>query len=487
MSVRPLTRLGLRLKVTLAFAVAMTLLLGALGMFVYLRYQDGLDRSLNQGLRSRADDVRALVMQADSGLRQAGRSSLAAPGERFAQILAADGRVLDATPSLPAHAILSRSELSRSASRATLVGRKIIPGAAGSSRLLAIPVSAQDQRMIVVVGASLQQRDGALVELRTLLLLGGPVALALACLLGYAIAALALRSVESMRRRALHVSLVDPGQRLPVPAGNDELTRLASTLNEMLARNEVAFERERAFVADASHELRSPLAILRAELDVALMGESSREELRLAVVSAAEETDRLSALAEDLLTLAQADRGNLPIQTEPVDVRELLERLNERFAQPAREAGAAIEMTAAPGERTGADPRRLEQALGNLLENALRHGARTVLVRAERHGQRLELHVSDDGPGFPPAFLDVAFERFTRADRPRTIPGAGLGLSIVRSIARAHGGEAYISNGVAGGAHVWMSIPDRPADAPIAAPPDPLSQAGPRPARMSTR
>jgi signal transduction histidine kinase len=485
MSLRPLARLGLRVKVTLAFALAMTLLLGALGMFVYLRYQDGLDRSLNQGLRSRADDVRALVMQADSGLRQAGRSSLAAPGERFAQILSADGRVLDSTPSLPARSILSPAELSRSGTRPTLVASKRIPDPAGSSRLLAIPVRAQDQRMVVVVGASLRQREDALAELRTVLLLGGPVALAFACLLGYAVAALALRSVESMRRRALHVSLVDRGQQLPVPPGNDELARLARTLNEMLARNEVAFARERAFVADASHELRSPLAILRAELDVALVGESSPEELRAAVTSAAEETDRLSALAEDLLTLAQADQGNLPIQRELVDLRETLERVGRRFVQPAREAGAVIETRASPATRVSADPRRLEQALGNLLENALRHGAHTVVLQAERHGRQLELRVSDDGPGFPPPFLEVAFERFTRADRPRTIPGAGLGLSIVRSIARAHGGEAYISNGAAGGAHVWLSIPEQPTDAHASAHRDPRPDARSRPANLS--
>jgi two-component system OmpR family sensor kinase len=466
MSFRALARLGLRLKVTLAFAVAMALLLGALGMFVYLRVQDGLDHSLNQGLRSRAEDVRALVMQADSGLSQAGQSSLAAPGERFAQILTPAGKVLDQTSSLPRQAILSGAQLTRANAGPTLVDSTRIAGTSDTSRLFAMPVQAQGQREIVVVGSSLHQRDSALAELRTLLVLGGPVALALACLLGYGVAALALRSVESMRRRALRVSLVDPGQRLPVPPGNDELARLARTLNEMLARNEVAFARERAFVADASHELRSPLAILRAELDVALMGESSREELRMAVASAAEETERLSALAEDLLMLAQADEGTLPIKRERVDVGELLERLGERFAQAAGEAGATIETRSPSGIRIGADPRRLEQALANLLENALRHGARRVLVRAERRGGRLELHVSDDGRGFPEPFLEVAFERFTRADRSRTSPGAGLGLSIVRTIARAHGGEAYIANDAAGGAHVWLAIPDAPPDPP---------------------
>jgi signal transduction histidine kinase len=466
---RPFARLGLRARVTLAFAGAMAVLLAALGTFVYVRVEGSLDRSINQGLRSRADDVRAVVTAADSGLRQAGQGPLTAPGERFAQIVGPNGKVLDETPSLPARPLLSPAELLKSVGGPTLFTRKTVPGPAGGSRLLAIPVQAQDQRLIVIVGSSLRQRESALADLRTVLLLGGPVALVLASLLGYSVAALALRSVESMRRRALQVSLLEPGHRLPVPPGRDELARLARTLNEMLARNEVAFQRERAFVADASHELRSPLAILRAELDVALMGDSSRAELRRAVVSAGEEADRLSTLAEDLLMLAEADQGKLPVKLELIDVTESLRLLSERFAQRAREAGARIETRSAPGLDVLADPLRLEQALGNLIENALHHDAKTVVVEARHLDGRLELHVSDDGPGFPPAFLQIAFERFTRADLPRTAPGAGLGLSIVRSIARAHGGEAFIANAPDGGAHVWLSIPDVPlsADEPV--------------------
>lgn len=462
MSVPLLARLGLRLKVTLVFAGAMAVLFGALGLFVYLRFEGSLDGALNQGLRSRAEDVRALVMQADSGLRQAGRNSLVTPGERFAQIVGANGRVLDATPSLPARALLSPGELLRGMSGPTLVGRKTIPGSTGSSRLLAIPVRAQDRQMVVVVGTSLRERDGALADLRTVLLLGGPVALLLASLLGYAVATLALRGVESMRRRARHISLGEPGQRLPVPPANDELARLARTLNEMLARNEAAFQRQRTFVADASHELRSPLAILRAELDVALVGSSSREELEHAVRSAAEEAARLSRLADDLLTLAEADQDRLPIRRESVDIARGLERLSERFGQRARAAGAVIVTRTPERLRIRADPLRVEQALGNLVDNSLRHGAHRIVVQAKRRGRTVELEVRDDGPGFPPDFLQTAFERFTRADRTRTAGGAGLGLPIVRSIARAHGGEAHVCNRADGGAMAWLSIPDSP-------------------------
>jgi two-component system OmpR family sensor kinase len=459
-SIPLLTRLGLRLRMTLVFASAMALLFGGLGLFVYLRFQGDLDRSLNAGLRSRAEDVRALVMQADSGLKQGGRSSLVAPGERFAQILRANGAVLDQTPFLPPVALLGPAELRRSRSGPTLVGRRTIPGAAGSSRLLAIPVQAQDQHTVVVVGTSLRARDAALADLRTVLLLGGPVALLLASLLGYAVAMLALRGVESMRRRAQQISLAEPGQRLPVGRAQDELSRLARTLNEMLARNEAAFQRERTFVADASHELRSPLAILRAELDVALVGDSSHEELERAVASAAEEAERLSRLADDLLMLTEADQGSLPIRRESIDIGQTLERLRGRFGQRASQAGRAIAIRAPRGMRLQADPLRIERALANLIENALRYGAGTVLVRAERRGEGVELQVSDDGPGFPPLFVNAAFERFTRADPARTSGGVGLGLAIVRSIARAHGGEANVSNSATGGARVRLSIPD---------------------------
>jgi signal transduction histidine kinase len=461
-----LARAGLRLKITLVFAGAMALLLAALGLFVYVRYQQNLDGSLNAGLRSRAEDVRALVMQADSGLKQAGGNSLATPGERFAQVLAANGRVLDETPSLPRAALLSEAELRRGLAGPTLLERNAIAGVAGRSRLLALPVQAQGQSLVVVVGSSLSAREGSLADLRTLLLLGGPVALVLASLLGYGAAALALRSVGSMRRRAERISLDEPGQRLPVPPANDELAHLARTLNEMLARNEAAFERERTFVADASHELRSPLAILRAELEVALVGDSSREELEGAVASAAEEADRLSQLAQDLLTLSAADRGSLPIRRERIDIGESLERLRERFGERALKAGRVIVTRAPRGLVVRADPLRLEQALGNLMDNALRHGAGRVLVQATRDGRSVELQVSDEGAGFPPAFLHAAFERFTRADESRTAGGTGLGLSIVRSIARAHGGEAYAANAPGGGALVRLSIPDAAGEAP---------------------
>jgi signal transduction histidine kinase len=226
----------------------------------------------------------------------------------------------------------------------------------------------------------------------------------------------------------------------------------------MLDRLHESLEHERRFLADASHELRTPLALLRTELDLALRRPRSRDELAAALHSAAEETERLSRLAEDLLLIARGDRGTLPLRREPVGVEQMLETVASRFARHAETVGASLQVTPT-AEQIDADPERVEQALGNLIDNALGHGARRVVVSAKRRNGSVELHVEDDGDGFPDGFLQRAFDRFSRADEARSRGGTGLGLSIVALIASAHGGEAAAANRADGGADVWISIP----------------------------
>jgi signal transduction histidine kinase len=259
-----------------------------------------------------------------------------------------------------------------------------------------------------------------------------------------------------MRRRAAAVSAETPGERLPVPATGDELERLGTTLNEMLERLEAGLERERGFVADAGHELRTPLAALRTELELALRHGGSAEELREAVGRSAEEVDRLTQLAEDLLLIARSDRGGLPLQIEAVDVDELFAGVVRRLEWRAQAEGKQITAARARAVVRG-DRVRLEQALVNLVDNALRYGGPAVTISLAARDASVELHVTDDGPGFPGVFVGRAFERFSRADTARGRSGAGLGLAIVRTIAEAHGGSAH-----AAGADVWLSLPPSP-------------------------
>jgi two-component system, OmpR family, sensor kinase len=449
-----MSRLPIRLRLTLAFALAMAVVLAATGVFLYYRLGSSLDETIDEGLQARAAELAPLAERSTPPLQDRG----SAGDEAFAQVLDRDGRVIDATPQIGESPLVDADARARASAQSTLsLERSAVEGIEGGARLLVVPLEGQSGTL--VVGASLEERDEALRGFLGELFLIGPAALLLASLLAYGIATAALRPVEAMRAEADAVSGAEPGRRLPLPRSRDEVSRLGETLNAMLGRLESALERERSFVADASHELRTPLALLKAELDVALRRPRSKEELEQALRSAAAETDRLSQLAEDLLVLARSDRGTLPLRTEPISVRDVAERVAERFAHRAQAVNRTIDVDASPEVDIVADGLRLEQALGNLVDNAFRHGGGAIrLSVAERNGA-VELHVVDEGAGFPLEFLPRAFERFTRADEARTRGGTGLGLAIAQVIAKAHGGSAHAVNRDGAGADVWLSIP----------------------------
>jgi signal transduction histidine kinase len=444
--------------VTLVFVGVMALVLGAVGVFVYLRFSSELDATINSGLRSRANDVVSLVREADSGLRE-GHQNLVGGSESFAEVLRADGRVSDSSPAVGQQVLLTPEELRRARRDPIFVGHAPLPGLEDESRLLAVPVTTGGTEQIVVVGTSTEARGESLTDLAQLLLLGGPIALLLGSLAAYGVAAAALKPVEAMRTRAAEISAADPDQRLPVPPSRDEVARLGTTLNAMLERLGEALAHERAFVADASHELRTPLAILRTELELALAKGRSPEELRAALASAAEETDRLTQLSEDLLTIAQTERGELPLRLARLDLVETLDGVERRFTRRAQERGRQIEVVAPAALILTADRLRIDQAVGSMVDNALRYGEGTIeLVGREGNGV-VEIHVRDHGGGFQEDFLARAFERFSRASSSDRDGGSGLGLAIVQTVARAHGGEAHAGNRDEGGADVWLTLP----------------------------
>jgi len=449
------SRLPVRLRLTLAFAGVMAVVLGAVGAFLYLRLEADLDESIDQGLRSRASDTAALLGQGGAGLRS-DSDPLVESEESFAQVLTPSGAVVDSTPQLGTEPVLGATDLARARREPAFFEREGLRGVEATARLLAAPAERAGRTAIVVVGSSLEDRDDALASLASLLLIGGPAALLLASLAAYWLAAAALRPVEAMRSRAADISAHSPGERLPVPAATDELQRLGTTLNAMLGRLEEALARERRFVDDASHELRTPLALHRAELEVALEYEGGEVELRGAIASAIEEVDKLTALAEDLLVLARAgDRA----ERAAVPVWPLLTRLAERLGPAAEKEGRRLMVDADRAGSVRADAAGLERALTNLVDNALRHGGGAIEVSARRDGEAVELHVRDEGPGFPRDFLPRAFERFSRADTARAGTGTGLGLAITAALAEAYGGRAMAANRPEGGADVWLELP----------------------------
>jgi heavy metal sensor kinase len=448
-----LSRLPIRFRLTLTFAAVMAVVLVGVGVFVYVRLSDSLDATINQDLHARAADVSALVLHPNAGggdHEDLGRES---PG----QLLAADGHVLRGSPSTP---LLSSAQLREARDEELVVQVRSIPGyEEGSWRLLARPIEDSVPATVAVVAASLEPREEALQHLLVQLLIGGPVALLLASLAAYALATAALRPVDAMSRKAAAISLKGDDQRLPVPRTHDEIAKLGNRLNEMLTRIETALAHERRFLADASHELRTPLTILTGELEIALRRSRTRSELEQVVRTAKEESDRLARLAEDLLVVARADQGRLPVHPEPTLLRPLLERVAGRFEPRAHDQGRRV-VTLAPAElEVLLDPVRVEQALANLVDNALRHGGGAIEISVQQQNGSVELHVTDEGTGFPAGFLPHAFERFSRPDHARTSGGSGLGLAIVEAVAQAHGGRTGAANRDQGGSDVWLILP----------------------------
>jgi heavy metal sensor kinase len=449
-------RLPIRARLTLISGALMAAVLLALGAFVYLRFEAELLATVDLGLRARAQTL--LIGSEGTGLPDG--TGLIDRDEVFAQLLSRDGRVLESTAGLGSRPLLQPEGL------AALRGVSFVDATVQtveevvSARLLATPA---DGDRVLVVGASLEDHQEALTRLLTLLLVGGPVGVVLASGVGWLVAGGALRPVERLRIEAEAISGSEPGRRLPVPWTRDELARLGESLNRMLGRVEDAVERERRFVGDASHELRTPLANLKAELELALRRARTSDELVMALRSAAEETERLTRLADDLLVLARADGGGPPLRRERVDLGRLVHREVRSFASRAAALGVSLE--AVVGETVDAeiDAARLRQAIGNLVDNALRHtpaGGRVVVELVRWEGGPI-VEVSDSGEGFEPSFLDRAFDPFSRSDaaRARTDGGAGLGLTIVRAVAEAHGGWVEARNRPEGGAAVSIHLP----------------------------
>jgi two-component system OmpR family sensor kinase len=448
-------RVPIRLRLTLVFALAMAVVLLLAGSLVYVRLSNNLANALDEQLRSRAQDVSALVRR-DGSLKST-HGSLIERGETFAELLSSNGSVLDATTPV-GRAPLLAPELAHALHGPVFINRSSVPGLDETARMLALPLQRGQRRLVLVVGATRANRTETLLSLRKAFLIGGPLALILASLAGYGLAGAALRPIEAMRRRAAAISASSLDDRLPVPPSRDEVSRLGETLNEMLRRIGDGLARERRFVADASHELRTPLALIKTELELALRRSRTTEELEAAIRSAAEDTERLSRIADDLLLLARAEQGRVPLRREPVDVADVLETVAGRFESRAQSEGRKLLVTSEGDPLVvSADRSLLEQALANMVDNAFTHGAGRVTLTVEQRNGSAELHVLDEGDGFPADFLHLAFERFSRAQKT-TAEGSGLGLAIVETIAEAHNGKAGAANAPGGGTDVWLAL-----------------------------
>jgi hypothetical protein len=450
--------LRMRLSLLFALATGAAVALAALAFVAQLRVS--VDASLDPGLRAQLSDVSDDL---GNGLAPEPLGSAA-----LVQVVDPAGRVL--MSHVGTAALLTDAQR-----RAALDGEVSFTAQVGAdrTRVLAGPATRGNEPVVVAVGARTVVSDVAVERVELGLLLGGPVAVLLAGVGAWVLAGAALRPVERMRREAAEISDRDLGRRLGVPPTRDEIAALGTTINALLGRLQEALHRERGFVADAGHELRTPLAILRAELELASRPGRSREVLVEAIHQAGVETDRLIRLAEDLLLLARADNHQPFLRPQRLSVPELLHAAARGAGNRAAEREVTVAVHVPSTLDVEADPDRLRQAVDNLLDNAARHSPHGGVVELSAGLARpgvLTIEVDDRGSGFPVEFLPHAFDRFHRAGdaRSRDDGGTGLGLSIVRAIVRAHGGEAVASNRPGGGAAVRIELPAvavRPTDA----------------------
>jgi signal transduction histidine kinase len=295
------------------------------------------------------------------------------------------------------------------------------------------------------------------------LLVIAPVVAALLAVLVWSLVKRTLRPVEAIRAEVAAIGGADLERRVTVPPGDDEISGLARTMNGMLERVSTSVDRQRRFVADASHELRSPLTRIRSELEVDLAHPQVADPLATHR-SVLEETVGLQRLVDDLLLLARSD-ANVPAPTvdEPVDLDDIVVRVARRARE---EAPVAVEVTEVRALRTRGDARQLARAVANLADNAVRHATSRITLTLARQGDFAVLAVADDGPGIPADQRDRVFERFARLDeaRPRATGGTGLGLAIAREIVEHHGGTLTIDGEHRPGVRFVVALPIDPDD-----------------------
>jgi len=448
-------------RLVLAVAVTMALVLLLSAFFVFERVQYALDRQVDQDLAAYREVV-------EDALHHGRVPAQDTPGQSY-QMYRRDGRVIGGNAR---HRLADAATVHRAAAGEVQhhdVGH-LLPPADHPYRVVTAPLRTPRGRVVVAYAISRDKHDEALRELLLQLLIADLVTLAAASLVGYGTARAALNPVERYRRAARRAG-ESPEVQLPVPAGrDDELTRLGHTFNELLARIARGNERERQFLADASHELRSPLSVIRTELEWALARPRSAEQNRTTLTSLHHQVTRLVALCNALLDLEELRSAEVRPQ-ERVDLARVLAEIIDRFAVSADAAGRSLREEVEGDVTLLGNGRWLELAVGNLVSNSLRYGSGEIRIHAHGDDTEVRVAVTDDGPGFPPEFEALAFNRFSRADASRTTQGTGLGLAIVKAVAEAHDGTATIS-----GSTVTIALPRR-VPAPSAPPQDVSSRA----------
>ncbi|MDP2858756.1 MAG: ATP-binding protein [Bacillota bacterium] len=454
---------SIRLRLTLWYVLLLAAILAAFSAGIYFTLRHNLYQGLDDSLGNRANLLVDVVQYADGAPTLAGVVSSNDPnqGESFVRVFAASGR-LTFDNSAAAGVVPVDPRAVESALAGKTITRSVDVGEA--FRVQTLPIE-RDGRISGVLEVGLSQGDVS-DTLQSLLFIVGiayPLTLVVASFGGVFLAGRALSPIDNLTRLARYISAEDLGQRLNLRLPDDEVGRLARTFDEMIARLDDAFRRQRQFTADASHELRTPLTAIKGQIDVALQRQRDPAAYRQVLQVVNEEVDRMIRLVGSLLTLARADAGQIPLAFEAVSLPDVVGAAVEQVRPVAGERGIELQLVSSPAVTLRADEDLLLQLLLNLLDNAIKYtpAGGQVIVGWNVGAVQVELWVRDAGIGIASEHLPHLFDRFYRVDkaRSRAEGGAGLGLAISRWIAEAHGGSISVESAPGEGSTFTVTLP----------------------------
>jgi signal transduction histidine kinase len=444
-------RWGLRVRSALIVTVAVAAGMAAFTLALTAVLYHSLIGAANDAATARVDEItRQLKLDAPAELDH----SALATDRRLttAQIIAADNQVVQASTGAPTTPLTAVRP-----APGQIVYDAAPADAEFGLRLTATTTDGLSGRYTVVVATNQEEIENTVKLVLGLAGIGTPFITVIAAGATYLLVGRSLRSVETIRGRVAAITSTDLTERVPVPQQRDEIAALAHTMNEMLARIEAGNNAQRRFVADASHELRSPLTSMSAALELGIL-RPDLFDTTLVETTLVPETERMRHLIDDLLLLAQSDERGLPHRTVDVDLDDIVaaEIGRKRSQSGPIEISSDLEPV-----RIRGDAGHISRAVRNLLDNAARYAAASVTVRLTQDGDSARIEIADDGPGIPPADRDRVFDRFLRLqhDRSRDTGGSGLGLAIVAEIVAAHHGSVHFTNTPSGGATAVITLP----------------------------
>jgi heavy metal sensor kinase len=457
---------SIRLRLTLWYVLLLAVILATFSAGIYSALRHSLYANLDDSIEARTNDLLGIIRYEGGGPTLAGSLEANSPdlGEQFVRVYDASGN-----PTFDNSGEAGAVPIQGSAVDKALAGRtaaRSVSAGGEPFRVLVVPIERDGQVIgALEVGHASGDVSDTLSTLLLILAIAYPGTLAVASLGGVFLAGRALSPIDRITRLARRISAEDLGQRLDLRLPDDEVGRLAYTFDEMIARLDEAFRRQRQFTADASHELRTPMTVIKGQIEVALQRERDPQAYRRVLQAVNEEVDRMIRLVGSLLTLARADAGQIPIALEPVSLPDVVGAAIEQVRPLAGQRRVDLQISSSRPVTLRADDDLVLQLLLNLLDNAIKYTAAggEVTVGWNADGRDVELWVRDTGSGIAQEHLPHLFDRFYRVDkaRSRAEGGTGLGLSICRWIAEAHGGSISVDSSLGKGSTFTVWLPNR--------------------------